>query len=209
MRIVSAQELEKWLGNGQVLEKDGRGPKVVALDDGRFLKIFHTRRHPLLARLQPAAQRFSRNAGQLGQRGIRTPQIVETFWLDRAAGLSACLYHPLPGISVEQLYRQAPQQIADLLPALAEFIRHLHERGIYFRSLHLGNIIRMPDGQFGLIDILDLRCRQGALSAWLVRRNLCHLRHYLERRQLTDFPLDTLCELYRRPVCASAPGKAK
>ncbi|MEE4465231.1 toluene tolerance protein, partial [Azotobacter chroococcum] len=47
MRIVSAQELEKWLESGRVLEKDARGPKVVALDDGRFLKIFHTRRHPL------------------------------------------------------------------------------------------------------------------------------------------------------------------
>ncbi|GAB3368535.1 BUD32 family EKC/KEOPS complex subunit [Azotobacter armeniacus] len=211
MRIVSAQELEKWLGNGRVLEKDGRGPKVVALDDGRFLKIFHTRRHPLLARLQPAARRFSRNAEQLGQRGIRTPQVIETFWLDRKAGLSACLYRPLPGKSVEQLYRQEPQKIAELLPALADFIRHLHELGVYFRSLHLGNIIRMPDGQFGLIDILDLRCRQGALNTWQVKRNLSHLRHYLERRQLTGFPLDALCELYRQPTSSTldAPGKPK
>ncbi|TBW31991.1 toluene tolerance protein [Azotobacter chroococcum] len=216
MRIVSAQELEKWLESGRVLEKDARGPKVVALDDGRFLKIFHTRRHPLLARLQPAARRFCRNAGELGQRDIRTPQVIETFWLDRAAGLSGCLYRPLPGISVEQLYRQEPQRITELLPALAGFIRHLHERGIYFRSLHLGNIIRMPDGQFGLIDILDLRCRQGALSAWQVKRNLGHLRRYLERRKLTDFPFDALCELYRHPARspASPPalattGKAK
>ncbi|WP_349570640.1 phosphotransferase [Azotobacter salinestris] len=204
MRIVSAQQLEEWLGNGRVLEKDGRGPKVVALNDGHFLKIFHTRRHPLLARLQPAARRFSCNAGQLAQRGIRTPQVIETFWLDRQSGLSGCLYHPLPGISVEQLYRQTPQQIDELLPALADFIRHLHERGVYFRSLHLGNIIRMPDGQFGLIDILDLRCRQGALSAWQVRRNLAHLRRYLERRKLTDFPLDALYELYRHPAHSQA-----
>lgn len=204
MRIVSAQELEKWLGNGQVLEKDGRGPKVVALDDGCFLKIFHTRRHPLLARLQPPAQRFSRNAGQLGQRGIRTPHVVETLWLDREAGLSACLYRPLPGKSVEQLYRQEPQKIAELLPALAGFIRHLHELGIYFRSLHLGNIIQLPDGQFGLIDILDLRCRRGELNAWQVRRNIRHLHHYLERRKLTDFPFEALCELYRQRGCSHA-----
>ncbi|MEE4464061.1 hypothetical protein V2S84_18440, partial [Azotobacter chroococcum] len=160
--------------------------------------------HPLLARLQPAARRFCRNAEELGQRDIRTPQVIETFWLDRAAGLSGCLYRPLPGISVEQLYRQAPQRITELLPALASFIRHLHERGIYFRSLHLGNIIRMPDGQFGLIDILDLRCRQGALSSWQVKRNLGHLRRYLERRKLTDFPFDALCELYRHPARSQA-----
>ncbi len=200
MRIVSAHELEKWLEDGRVLEKDGRGPKVVALEDGRFLKIFHTRRHPLLARLQPAARRFSRNAEQLAGKGVGTPEVLETFWLNRETGLSGCLYQPLPGISVEQLYRQEPQGIGELLPELAGFIRHLHELGIYFRSLHLGNIIRMPDGRFGLIDILDLQCRHGALSAWQVKRNLEHLRRYLERRKLTDFPFDALCQLYRQPA---------
>ncbi|MFD2838382.1 toluene tolerance protein [Azotobacter vinelandii] len=217
MRIVSAQQLEKkWLGNGRVLEKDGRGPKVVALDDGRFLKIFHTRRHPLLARLRPAARRFFGNAERLAQRGIRAPRVVDLFWLDRETGLSGCLYQPLPGISVEQLYRQEPQKIAELLPALADFIRCLHEHGVYFRSLHLGNIIRMPDGQFGLIDILDLRCRQGALGAWQVKRNFAHLRRYLERRKLTDFPFDALYELYGHPAhgqhgpdALATSGKAK
>jgi len=60
MRIVTAQQLESWLATGKVLEKDARGPKVVALQSGQFLKIFHTRRHPLLARLQPAAKAICR-----------------------------------------------------------------------------------------------------------------------------------------------------
>ena len=46
MRIVTAQELENWLMEGKVLEKDARGPKVLALADGSFLKIFYTRRRP-------------------------------------------------------------------------------------------------------------------------------------------------------------------
>lgn len=197
MRIVTAQELESWLASGEVLEKDARGPKVVALTNGLFLKIFHTRRHPLLARLQPAARRFARNAEHLLQTGTPAPQVQEVFWLDSSIGLSACLYHPLPGQSIEQLYRQAPQQVGTLLPSLARFIRQLHQRGIYFRSLHLGNILLLPDGRYGLIDILDLQLKRRALNGWLVQRNFRHLRNYLKRRKLNNFPLRELIAHYR------------
>lgn len=149
MRIVTAQELESWLASGKVLEKDARGPKVIALANGLFLKIFHTRRQPWLARLRPAAMRFANNAERLRRADVPVPEVVELLWLDRQAGLSACLYRPLPGQSIEQLYRQTPQQTAQLLPSLASFIYQLHRRGIYFRSLHLGNILLLPDGGHG------------------------------------------------------------
>lgn len=197
MRIVTAQELESWLASGEVLEKDARGPKVVMLANGLFLKIFHTRRQPWLARLRPAAKRFAYNAERLRQTGIPAPVVVELLWLDRQAGLSACLYHPLPGKSIEQLYRQAPQQAAQLLPSLASFIYKLHRRGIYFRSLHLGNILLLPDGDHGLIDVLDLQYKRRSLNSWLVQRNFQHLRHYLSRRKLTDFPIESLIMHYQ------------
>ncbi len=196
MRIVTAQELENWLTSGTVLEKDGRGPKVVALEDGLFLKVFHTRRHPLLAKLQPAARRFAENAIRLRQLGIASPEVVEVFWLDRSIGLSACLYRPLSGRSIEQLYREAPEQIGDMLLPLASFIRTLHRRGIYFRSLHLGNILLLLDEQYGLIDILDLQFKRKALNHWLIKRNFQHLRHYLVRRKLVEFPIDDLIDHY-------------
>ncbi|MNG15628.1 hypothetical protein D3C84_994720 [compost metagenome] len=121
---------------------------------------------------------------------------MELLWLDRQAGLSACLYKPLPGQSIEQLYLQAPQQVTSLLPPLAAFIQQLHQRGIYFRSLHLGNVLLLPDGHHGLIDILDLQCKTRPLNAWLIQRNFQHLRHYLARRKLQAFPLDELISLY-------------
>ena len=196
MQIVTAQQLESWLATGKVLEKDARGPKVVALSNGLFLKIFHTRRHPLLARLQPAAQRFAENAKRLQRSGIAAPKVVDLFWLDRPAGLSGCLYEPLPGQSVEQIYTCNPQQGLQLLSSLAQFIRHLHQQGIYFRSLHLGNILQLPTGDYGLIDILDLQHKRRPLNSWQIKRNFQHLRHYLKRKQLESFPLDELLRCY-------------
>lgn len=198
MRIVSAQELENWLASGRVLEKDMRGPKVVALEDGRFLKIFHTRRHPLLARLFPAARRFQDNARQLAERGIAVPALLELLWIERQAGLSACLYQPMDGESLESILRSAPERIDALLPALAAFIHQLHRKGIYFRSLHLGNILLLPDGGFGLIDFLDLKTSQRPLGKGLVQRNFRHLQGYLQRRRLEQFPFEQLQALYRQ-----------
>lgn len=196
MRSVSAEELQRWMASGQVLERDARGPKVVHLNDGLFLKIFHTRKSIPLARLMPPAQRFARNAGLLHRLGIVAPEIMETFWVDRSKGLSACLYRPLSGQSLEQLLRQDARQLELLLPALAQFILELHAKRLYFRSLHLGNILQVDDSHFGLIDFLDLRQKTLPLSRWQIRRNFRHLDNYLRRRKLTHFPIKTLEQLY-------------
>jgi hypothetical protein len=196
MRIVTAQELERWLASGLILEKDARGPKVLALPSGAFLKIFYTRRSRLQALLWPAAQRFAKNTRKLHSLGIASPSVTETFWIDRTAGLSGCLYTPLPGQSLEKLLQKNPATLENELPALADFIKLLHRNGIYFRSLHLGNILRLEQGGFGLIDVLDLQCFRRPLSKWKIQRNFQHMQSYLQRRKLQRFPLEKLIELY-------------
>ncbi|WP_313506119.1 toluene tolerance protein [Stutzerimonas kunmingensis] len=198
MRIVTAQELESWLASGKVLEQDTRGPKVAALENGLFLKIFHTRRHPVLARLWPSASRFQRNTMRLRQIGIAAPNVVDVFWLDASRGLSGCLYTPLPGESIESLHTRSPSETRALLPALAAFVRTLHHQGIYFRSLHLGNILYLGHSNFGLIDVLDMQFKRRPLSRWLVRRNLAHLEKHLHRHKVSGFPLEILLESYDR-----------
>jgi len=196
MRIVSGQELQDWLAHGRVLEKDSRGPKVVLLQNRLILKIFHTRRHRWFARINPPAKRFAQNAGTLKSLDISAPTIVETLWLDQNKGLSACTYRPLLGTSLEALLRKNPAEIDPIIPALAAFILGLHRQGIYFRSLHLGNVLLLPEGGFGLIDFLDLVKKRGCLNSWEAKRNLNHLRSYLLRRKITDFPIERLIESY-------------
>lgn len=196
MRIVTARQQESWLATGRIVERDARGPKVVQLSDGRFLKIFHIRGATTLARLFPPAALFARNAELLKQQGIAAPQVSETLWLDKSAGLSACLYQPLEGCSLEQIFKQDPQQLERILPALARFIAQLHNKRIYFRSLHLGNILWLDNEEFGLIDFLDLHRKKLPLSDWHVQRNFRHLESYLQRREINNFPLSTLKGLY-------------
>ncbi|VVN85880.1 toluene tolerance protein [Pseudomonas fluorescens] len=196
MRIVTANELQNWLSQGELLEKDSHGPKVVRLASGELLKIFRSRRHPLIARLRPDAQRFAEQGRQLQERGIHTPQILECCWIDRKKAVSACLYQPLDGVALDSLFKGSRAQFDGLLPELAGYILRLHQRGIYFRSLHLGNVLRTPDQDFGLIDFLDIRFKKRPLRSMLVKRNFQHLRNYLQRRNIHNFPWDELLHAY-------------
>ena len=198
MRIISANELQEWLSQGRWIEQDGRGPKVVALPDRRLLKIFRPRRRLWLARLRPQARRFADNAERLHALGISVPRAADLGWLERASATSFCLYSPLPGQSLDKLFMHERARFETLLPQLAGFIRELHAKGIYFRSLHLGNILLLPEGGFGLIDFLDLRIKHRPLHRLLVRRNLNHLRSYLRRSGIEDFPWTELLELYQQ-----------
>lgn len=197
MRIVTANELQHWLHTGQVLEKDSRGPKVVRLTDGCFLKIFRHKR-PLLARWRPDAQRFARNAEALKALGIAIPDLLECLWLDPKQGISACLYQPLAGTPLDTMFKQERTRFDALLPEFAGYIRHLHHKGIYFRSLHLGNVLLLANGSFGLIDFLDLKIKRAPLGKSLIRRNFAHLQGYLKRRHVQGFPWEDLLRLYNR-----------
>lgn len=204
MRIVTANELQDWLSQGEVLEKDSHGVKVVRLADGNILKIFRSRRHPLIVRLRPDASRFSEHANRLQSLGIQTPQILELGWIERKKAISACIYQPLEGQPLDKVFRDSRPQFDALLPKLAGYIHGLHQRGIYFRSLHLGNILHTPDGGFGLIDFLDLRFKGRPLGRMLVRRNFKHLRSYLQRRQVHNFPWEELLAAYSAANKAAA-----
>lgn len=195
MRIVTVNEMHVWLSHGKVLEKDSHGPKVIRLDTGLLLKIFRSRRTPFLARLAPEAERFAQHAKTLQERNIKAPRIRECYWLDQRHAVSACLYEPLAGTSLEHLFNHARNEFDALLPSLARFIKQLHMKGVYFRSLHLGNII-YTENSFGLIDFLDIRFRARPLSKSLVDRNFSHLKNYLNRRKVRDFPLQTLLDYY-------------
>jgi RIO-like serine/threonine protein kinase len=91
-----------------------------------------------------------------------------------------------------------------LLPELAAYILKLHQLGIYFRSLHLGNVLRTPDGGYGLIDFLDIRFKRAPLGRLLVRRNFRHLQSYLQRRKVQGFPWEELLAAYEEQSKASS-----
>lgn len=157
-----------------VLERDHHGDKVLKLADGSYLKLFRRKRLISSAAWYPYARRFADNARALEARGIPCPRVIAVHRIP-AIARDAVHYRPLAGRTLRELVRQGDAP-ADLRERLFRFVDRLHGAGIYFRSLHLGNIVLTPGGEFGLIDIADLRAHDRPLRQGERRRNLRHLQ---------------------------------
>lgn len=165
----------------QVLEADGSGDKVLRLTDGSILKLFRRKRLLSSAAWYPYAKRFADNCDALRERNIPCPSIRQVY---RIASIErdAVHYDPLPGQTLRQMLDDEGD--ADPLRGqLGAFMATLHERGIYFRSAHLGNIVLTPEHQLGLIDIADMRVYRRPLSKTLRLRNFKHMVRYPQDRQ--------------------------
>ncbi|WP_342653829.1 lipopolysaccharide kinase InaA family protein [Pseudomonas sp. F3-2] len=166
--------------NATVLEADGSGDKVLLLANGDILKLFRRKRLLSSALLFPYAKRFADNIAALEQRQIRCPHMVDTYRIG-SIKRDAVRYEPLAGITLRQAIKQNNEGDA-LRAKLGAFIARLHDQGVYFRSLHLGNVILTPDNALGLIDISDMRCQNPSLSRSKRLRNFQHLLRYKEDR---------------------------
>ena len=181
---LSVLEFARLVEGAELIQGSDRDLKVLRLADGRFLKYF--RRKHLISRdlMVAAAIRFAQNARRLERLRIPTLKVLGLHRVGGSADTVA-IYQPLAGTSLRDLLGSG-QADAGLLYRVGTFIAQLHGQGVYFRSLHPGNIV-IDDAVFGLIDLLDMRFRQRPLTRWERRRNWLHfLRTREDRPFLTD-----------------------
>lgn len=154
-QLLTDAELQQLCCDGTVIEQDQRGPKVIQLPNGDFLKIFRARRVLSGARLYSHARRFSRNVQRLQSLQISTVTMKSLYHLPQA-GHTAVIYQPLAGQTLRQLIADDLPRLYPLASKLGHFLATLHDKGIHFHSLHSGNVLLMPNDEFGLIDVSDM-----------------------------------------------------
>lgn len=204
LRTLSNDEYLALRANATVLERDLHGDKVLRLEDGSYLKLFRRKRLISSAAWYPYAQRFADNALKLRQRDIPCPEVIDVYRIPDARR-DAVHYRPLAGETLRRLV-QSGAAGDDLRIALARFVAQLHARGVYFRSLHFGNIVLTPSGGFGLIDIADLRTRNKPIPDFYRQRNLLHLcRAPADREWLHAAGSTAFEKTYRSAQAAGTP----
>ena len=124
---------------------------------------------------------------------------------------SAVTYSPLPGLTLRQALQSLDSSLREsLIERFGRFMAQLHERGVYFRSLHLGNVLLMDDGEFALIDIADLRIFPSALRNALRQRNLRHMQRYpQDRNWLFEAHFEQLAKGYASIASPKATAKIR
>jgi O-antigen ligase/tRNA A-37 threonylcarbamoyl transferase component Bud32 len=204
IKTTTPGALQQLTADARVIEEDGLGPKVLRLTDGSFLKLFRRRRWYTSGSFTPYSNRFATNSVQLRSMGIPTPHILDLYRFED--GSTAVHYSPLPGNTLRQILQgiTAPAVRQALVERFGKFMAQLHQQGVYFRSLHLGNVLVLEDGEFGLIDLADLRIYPSPLSPSLRRRNLRHMQRYTsDRHWLFEDHFEALLQGY-----AAAASKA-
>ncbi|OWQ40992.1 polymerase [Pseudomonas lactis] len=200
---------EQLCSNAHVIEADGLGPKVLRLEDGSFLKLFRPRRWYTSGSFNPYSERFASNSEQLRTLGIPTPHILGLYRLNDAS--SAVRYTPLPGLTLRQALQSLDSSLREsLVERFGRLMAQLHERGVYFRSLHLGNVLLMDDGEFALIDVADLRIYPSSLRYALRQRNLRHMQRYpQDRNWLFETHFEQLVKGYASVASPAATAKIR
>lgn len=175
-QVLTLEEFEQLRLSALVLEQDGRGIKVMQLENGNIFKIFRRRHTFSLSQVYSHARQFCRNADRLKALAIPTVDIMQLFHFEDSSD-TGVLYKPLPGRTLRQLGLSGLLDHT-LLEAFGEFVARLHHEGVYFRSLHFGNVILNPEGKLGLIDIADLKLHRQPLRVWHRKRNFKHIQRY-------------------------------
>ncbi len=183
MKSLNNEQYLKMRAGADVTAADEHGDKVLLLKDGTYLKLFRVKRLFTSARLFPYWRRFEKNAEALHALGVPTLKVIESIRLPEI-DRTAVHYEPLPG----NILREVPDFDARLVTRLGAFIKELHDKGVYLRSMHLGNVVLTPEDELGLIDIADMKVYGGSLRKGLRLRNLHHLwRYEQDRRAISPY----------------------
>ena len=135
--LIGKQQWNELIENASILQRENRGIKVYLLPGQHVIKLFRVKRILSWSFVYPYSMRFARNSKRLRARGIPTVQVERVFYC-HSIKRHGVIYSLMPGQSLHDLLsKQSPDP--QLMKELADFMFRLHTKGVYFRSLHLGN----------------------------------------------------------------------
>jgi len=194
MKQLSRDDYNALREGATVIEADRYGDKVLLLSDGTYLKLFRVKRLFSSAVFYPYSKRFVKNVSKLVEKGIPTVTVIKSYRIP-SIKRTAVHYYPLTGKTLRKL------GTLDLITTekLGKFIRELHDKGIYFRSLHMGNIVISQESRLGLIDVSDMKVYKQQLSEELRLRNFQHLARYTDDTGQLKPHFQSFLQAYLKP----------
>lgn len=178
MKTLNKEQYQALREDAEVLAADDHGDKVLKLNNGQIMKLFRRKRLFSSALIYPYGKRFADNVKKLKKLAIPTVSKLDLFRIPSISRI-AVVYQPLPGDSLDDLIQQKNFD-EKRIHQFAAFLAKLHMQGVYFRSIHLGNVIKTPEDKLGLIDVSDMKIYRRALPASLCARNMRHFCRYPE-----------------------------
>lgn len=194
LETLSAQAWKACCNQSEVISMHAVfGPKVIRLSSGEYIKVFNAKSGLTKRRLFPKYKKFIDNAKRLKKLGFHTIDITSVYYLPHINAY-AVRYSPLSGDDFRHVFKESPQ---DGIEPLIDFLVLLHNKGIYFHGMHLGNVLYDATGTFGIIDMADLTFHRAPLRMDLRLRQLRRLlKYHLDRPCFESVGIDNVMDLY-------------
>jgi hypothetical protein len=195
MKQLDHDSFEKMIAGATVISKDQYGDKVLQLSNGLMVKLFRLKRIFSSAVIWPYAKRFVLGARRLGELHIPSVKVIDAYRV-KSIKRDIVVYEPLKGETLREALKNHEDK-KTLLNGFAAFLAELHGKGVYFRSIHFGNVIVLPGGRFGLIDVSGLRIASSSLSVRKRVHNFKPIFRYKEDQEaILDLGLDPFMHGY-------------
>ena len=172
------------------------GDEKTWLKDKNVIKIFITRGLISSGFIRPFSSRIINNAHKLNKLQIPSLKISEELIFQYDKRKTGVIYKYIPGCSIRDL--PTTDITKDLVTNLAKFIAEFHQKGVYFRAMHLGNIIYYHN-TFALIDVAKIHFYPWPLFIFTRARAFRRLIRYT--KDIAHFKqsnLELLLSRYRR-----------
>ncbi len=195
MLQLDTQHYQNLIKDAKILEQDERGAKVYETPNNKIIKLFRSRRKLSSATFYSYAKHFVRNARRLQLRDLDTI-VIDNLYFVSDENCYLVQYSKLEGVTLREQLKQSQQPMA-LIQDLIPYLNHLHNKGVFFRSIHFGNILYQANHKFALIDIADMNIYPWSLTFWQRVRNFRHLSRYPEDQMyLQQFGFDHFLQQY-------------
>lgn len=171
MLQISEPQFRLLTQNAKLLSGSKDKPKVLETQDNLIIKLFHPRKLFTSAKFYSHARRFKKNSERLLKAGIHSVA-VQNILRCPSQNADIAVYEKVKGDAVRE---QVDKGNNDILHRLPHYLAELHQKGVFFRGIHLGNLIIQPNDSFCIIDHVGLKVKSRPLNLWQRARNLRHL----------------------------------
>lgn len=138
--------------NKFVEKADDLGHRKTFHKKNEIIKIFNVRGYISSGFFNTYASRIIKNSIKLKEHEISSIEITNELAFQYNKRLSGVSYKYIPG----KTYRDLGNKITkEMITDLAKYISIIHKKGIYFRAMHLGNIL-LHNKKLFLIDIAKI-----------------------------------------------------
>lgn len=138
--------------NKFVEKADDLGHRKTFHKKNEIIKIFNVRGYISSGFFNTYASRIIKNSIKLKEHEISSIEITNELAFQYNNRLSGVSYKYIPG----KTYRDLGNKITkEMITDLAKYISIIHKKGIYFRAMHLGNIL-LHNKKLFLIDIAKI-----------------------------------------------------